>query len=171
MNDLMQEEYDRIWSLFSQARDELHRGYYYFQEKLDYTGAYIFFIEICNIDGFHSKLDSAKQKTVSYIVVPNSYEWGFFNQGYWTEDNQAKVNKNYITGILSARSNPYLKEIRFKNGTFYGYYCYNIYSKIYSWFLALKPKAHTKALPMYECAEEYIKSRMDFFMKFEDGPD
>ncbi len=167
MNDLMREEYDRIWSLFSQGQDELRCGYYYFQEKLDYTGAYIFDTEVGFMNVIHNKLDSAYGTTV-ILHIPASFNRMNFR---WTETEKAKVNKNYITGSLSARSNPYLKEIRFKNGTFYGYYCYNIYSKIYSWLLGLKPKAHPKALPMYECAEKEIKARMDFFMKFEDGPD
>ena len=159
---LMRKEYDNVWALCNQARDELLVGYKYFLDTSDYTGAYLFFCAICSIDDFHHKLDDAYSKTVTGIVVPNCYEWGFFEQGFWDDKKKSYVDFDYLKTI-----NTNCKEIRFKNGAFYGYYCYNTFSKCSGWLSNLRYDILEKAKPMYDCAKAYFENRMVYYMKFE----
>ena len=135
-------------------------AYNYLKNTRDYTGAYVLYRELLNMNSIHSKTDEAFSKTVARIVVPNVYEWG--DPVFWGKEEMLKVDSDFMNAI-DGKS----KEIRFKNGAFYGYYCYNVYSKSISWLLALKQKADPQSVPIYECAINCFQARMAYFMKFE----
>ncbi len=156
--------YDDLKAVCNQARDELCIAYNYFKQISDYNGVYILFNEIYYFDIFF-ELDSFNPRISNDIKQKqNIREHGVCDRLTYeiailkTDD---AVQTAVAQKIIGTKQKLYMP-----NGSFYGYYCYNIYNKCLSWInFSLKKFGINPAF--CQNIVTYFERAMQYFMRYE----
>lgn len=128
------ELYKDLRSVCNQAQMELCMAYKYLEKIPDPNGICILLREIHDFDNLFYTLESFDPRPPiplphPQIILPNSFEWGIpkGQNLYVAKADTAVINAINQKNVKTSQ------KLYMKNGSFYGYYCYNVYHKCLGW--------------------------------------
>ena len=159
------ELFNDLKAVCMQAKNELCAAYSYFEKISDYNGICILYREIVAFDELFISLDFENPSMHDYdIKVPNIYEWGFYNISLYKEA-RSKADAAVLNAIEQKKMKTNQK-IYMNNGSFYGYYCYNIYNKCLGW-INYSLKKYPIKTTFNQLIINHFESAMQYFMRYE----
>ena len=165
VNNMEMELYNDLRSVCNYAINELNVAYNYFNKISDCNGICILFKEINDFFDLYRALDCCDpRRRDQEIMVPTNYEWGFYHASDF-QAARAKADNSVLVAIEQRKTKSNSK-LYMPNGSFYGYYCYNVYNKCLGWANYSIQKLPKPSFG--KCVVEYFESAMQYFMRFED---